>query len=195
MLRLSLPTASLFLLVISLASFLPAGAVRELVVNGSFEDGDAFGWAVLGGVYAARNPRTGFFSLRLGQRVGSGHNLQVLPAQVSQSFTLPNGSSGQLSVWYLGQTGVQLSSELVITLLDQNGAILAQWSGKMDYNWHQLTYSISPEYSGRPLTLRFFGTGDYLSDYAPKRCGSSICYRVICYPVYVYIDDISVKVT
>lgn len=159
----------------------------ELIVNGDFETRSAFGWTVLGDVKAVTISHSGTYSLRLGSRNG--------PAQISQSFNLPPNVNASLSFWYLGVLGDYGTTALVATLLDQNGAVVGQWDGKIDYKWHQVTFSIDPKYSNSSLTLRFRGEIDFLHELSDLYCPPPpfpCRHRVIVYPVFVYLDDISV---
>jgi hypothetical protein len=88
--------APLMLFVVISTGTITAKASNELIINSGFENGNAFGWTVVGNVMAARFGHTGFFSLRLGSR---GHT-----GQVSQSFNVPAGLAPTLSFWYLGRT-------------------------------------------------------------------------------------------
>lgn len=163
-------------------------ASNELVVNGGFEDGNPFGWTVVGNVFAARYSHSGVFSLRLGSRINTG--------QVSQSFNVPVGVAPTLSFWYLGVPGDMDRGQLIVTLLDQNGGIITQWKGLIDYRWHQVTYSIDSKYGGSTLTLRFFGKPDLAHEVRDAYCPPPPLpcrHKVVTYPVYTYIDDVSVS--
>lgn len=163
-------------------------ASNELVINGGFESGNAFGWTILGDVSAVRYSHSGIFSLRLGSRFHSG--------QVSQSFNVSAGVSPTVSFWYLGVPGDMDTGKLIVTLLDQNGAIIAQWNAAIDYRWHQVTYAIDPKYGGSAITLRFYGTPDIAHEVIDWYCPPPpfpCRHRVIAYPVYTYIDDVSVS--
>lgn len=162
-------------------------AVNELISNGGFENGNTSGWTILGGVFVARFSRSGTFALRLGFARHSG--------QVSQSFNVPVGVAPTLSFSYRGEAGDDDKGALIATLLDQNGAIIAQWNGIIDYRWHQVTYQIDSKYAGSTLTLTFFGRPDLAHEFIyycrppPFPCR----HRVITYAVYSYIDDVSVS--
>ena len=88
------------------------------------------------------------------------------------------------------------SGQLIVTLLDQNGGIITQWNGEIDYRWHQVTYNIDPKYAGSTLTLRFFGKPDLAHEVIDTFCPPPPLpcrHRVITYAVYSYIDDVSVS--
>ena len=103
-----------------------------------------------------------------------------------------------LSVWYLGVPGDADTELLIVTLLDQNGNIITQWNGIIDYRWHKITYNIDPKYAGSTLTLRFFGRPDVAHESVETYCPPPPLpcrHRVITYAVYTYIDDVSVSYT
>jgi hypothetical protein len=177
----------LFFVVISTGT-ITAKASNELVTNGGFENGNAFGWTVVGDIMAARFGHTGTFSLRLGSR---GHT-----GQVSQSFDVPAGVAPTLSFWYLGVPGDLDTEQLIVTLLDQNGGIITQWNGEIDYRWHQVTYRIGVKYAGSRVTVRMFGRPDVAHEIIDLYCPPAPLpcrHRVITYAVYAYIDDVSVS--
>lgn len=167
-------------------------ASNELIINGDFESGQLTGWTVLGTPVAMRYSHQGIFSARLGSRSGT--------AQISQSFKIPSGRTGKLSFWYVGETGDYDSPVLIVSLFGPNGAIISQWVGKIDYDWHQITYDIAAQYSKTTLTVRFYGEpgfsyvnlDDTFCSISMKVCGRS---RVIIYPTFVYVDDVSVTYT
>lgn len=164
-----------------------AQSSNELIVNRGFENGNVFGWTVVGDVYAARFSHSGIFSLRLGSRIHTG--------QVSQSFNVPSGKAPTLSFWYLGVPGDSDTEQLIVTLLDQNGGIISQWNGAIDYRWHQVTYNIDSKYSRSTITLRIFGKPDLAHDVIDVICPPlpfPCRHRVITYPVFAYVDDVSV---
>jgi len=180
--------ALLMLFVVISTGAITAKASNELIINGGFENGNAFGWTVVGNVMAARFGHTGIFSLRLGSRGDTG--------QVSQSFNVPAGLAPTLSFWYLGVPGDLDTEQLIVTLLDQNGGIITQWNGEIDYRWHQVTYSIDPKYAGSTLTVRMFGRPDVAHEIIELYCPPAPLpcrHRVITYAVYAYIDDVSVS--
>ncbi len=184
----SLIVAVFLLVVVMSLGSIQTGASSELIVNGGFENGNPSGWTVLGSVFTARFSHSGTFSLRLG--VGR------LTGQVSQSFNVPTGVSPTLTFSYLGVPGDDDRGKLVVTLLDQNGAIITQWNGIIDYRWHQVTYGIDPKYAGSTLTLRFFGSPDLAHEIVELYCRPPprpCRHRVLTYAVYVYIDDVSVS--
>jgi hypothetical protein len=184
---------NLVLAVLLLGIVMSVGAVHaqssnDLVVNGGFENGNPFGWTVVGDVHVVRFSHSGTFSLRLGSRIHTG--------QVSQSFNVPTGVMATLSFWYLGVPGDSDTEQLIVTLLDQSGGIISQWNGAIDYRWHQITYNIDLKYSGSTLTLRIFGKPDLAHDVIDWICPPPpfpCRHRVITYPVFAYIDDVSVS--
>lgn len=164
------------------------GAASELIVNGGFENGNPFGWTVLGDVYAVRVSHSGAFSLRLGSRSHTG--------QVSQSFNVPVGVSPTLSFSYLGIPGDADRGKLIVTLYDQNGSIVTQWNGVLNHRWQQVTYNIDLKYAGSTLTLTFFSVPDLAHEFIEAYCPPPPIpcrHRVLRYPVYSYVDDVSVS--
>jgi len=185
--------APALLLVAILLTILPSHATQvahgstELIVNGGFENRNASGWTVLGNVRTVTIAHSDTYSLRLGSRNG--------PAQISQSFNLPRNVAASLSFWYMGVPGDYGTTALVATLLDQNGAVVGQWDGWIDYKWHHVTFGIAAGYSNSTMTLRFIGEIDFLHGLSDLYCPPPPLpcrHRVIVYPVFVYVDDISV---
>ncbi len=182
-----------------------AQASTELIVNGGFESGNPYGWTVVGNVKAARAlSHSGSYSLGFGS-INRAYlywydrnlDLAIRVGQISQSLKLPAGKSGVLSFWYMGIQGDSGTTNLRVSLIAQNGTVISQWDGKMDYRWHQVTYEIAGQYSNQPLTFRFSGTPSVSYEYSERFChGRTYCPgRVIIYPVYVYVDDVSVTYT
>ena len=190
--RLILKVHILILILIVLALTISSGfaitqASSELLSNGGFEDGNLTGWTVIGNARAIRYSHSGVFSVQLGSRSGTG--------QISQQFKIPSAQTGKLSFWYLGVPGHYGTTTLSISLIAENGEIIAQWNGKIDYRWHQVTYEISSNYSGQTLSLRFFGRPDLIHENPDRIClGHAFCFRphkVIIYPVFAYVDNVS----
>jgi hypothetical protein len=179
--------ASLLLVMTITLGIAAVQASNEALTNGAFETGNLSGWTALGSATTVHYiSHSGRFSLQLGSKAGAG--------QVSQSFTLPTGTSGTLSFWYLGVPGDLGTTSLIVTLLGPNSAILAQWIGKIDYRWHQVTFTINSQYSNQPLTLTFFGHSDVIHD-SNQICsanGRRCIIKVYSYSVYVFVDDVSV---
>jgi len=162
-------------------------ASNDAVTNGDFETGSLSGWAVVGSVVVVHYiSHSGKFSLQLGSRSNTG--------QVSQELSLPAGSPGTLSFWYMGEPGDYGTTTLIATLLGPNATILAQWNGKIDFRWHQVTFNVDSQHSGQLLTLGFYGHTDLIYDsYEICSSNSMRCFtRVYTYPVYVFIDQVSV---
>lgn len=179
--------ASLLLLMTITFGNAAVQASNEVLTNGGFETSNLSGWTALGSAAAVHYiSHSGRFSLQLGSKADAG--------QVSQGFTLPTGSSGTLSFWYLGVPGDFGTTSLIVTLLGPNATILAQWHGKIDYRWHQIIFPITGQYSNQPLTLTFFGHSDVIYD-SNEVCsanGMRCIYKVYSYSVYVFVDDVSV---
>lgn len=182
------PIAVAFLLLVAITSgTMAVQASNEAVTNGGFETGNLAGWAVVGSAVVVHYiSHSGKFSLQLGSRGNTG--------QASQEVTLPAGSSGTLSFWYMGEPGDYGTTALIATLLGPNATIIVQWNGKIDFKWHQVTFNIDSQHSGQPLTLRFYGHTDLIYDsYEICSNHSMRCFtRVYTYPVYVFIDQVSV---
>jgi hypothetical protein len=175
---------AVFLAIMISSIFAGTTASSELIVNGGFETGTVVGWTIIDNVMVVRNPRSGHFMLRLGARSG--------PGQVTQSFTLPSGTSGTVSFWYNAQPGDYKTVAFVATLLDQNGAIIMQWIGTTDYSWHQVTYNVEPKYSGSQLTLRFYGRLGFTYEPTDRVCVPQRIFCVRLIPAFVSLDDVSV---
>jgi serine protease len=177
--------------------------MRELIVNGGFQTGDTFGWTVVGPVRVISGfAYSGTHSIQFGSKSGGGYyyggyysTAKVYSGQISQSFSIPAGVTPTLKFWYFGEVGDEGTSALVVTLLDQSGAVISQWNGLIDYKWHQVAYNIDSKYAGSTVTLRFLGTPDLSYDtetWCPIN-GFPCRTRVYTYGVYVYVNEVSVS--
>ncbi len=179
----------LALAIIFLVTLTSSQASTQLIANGNFESESTFGWAVSGGVMTARYSHSGYYSIRLGTRLG--------PGQISQQLQIPSGRSASLSFWYSATPGDQGATVFLATLLSQNGTVIAQWSGLVDSRWHQVTYTIGSKYDNQKLTIIFFGQPSYMYETVDHECPIRriICARIILIPVSAYIDDVTVTYT
>jgi len=136
-----------------------------LITNGGFEDGLS-GWNVNGGVQVVRA------YLSSGAEPGAyspGPYLAVLgyrytKGELSQQFTIPQGASAELSLWYVVYPDE--GPLLTVALLAQNGTMINRWVIDAYINWQELYYVIDSSYSGQLLTLVLISYPTYSRPFA-----------------------------
>ncbi len=158
------------------AAVIPAGCA-ELIVNGSFEDGEA-GWqqTSAGGydLISDFNPRTG----SLGAYLGGSNDADD---RLSQPVVLPAGVSTLHAWWSMAtaETGGAFD-RMTVSLLRPDGSLLVDLltvdnTAAADV-WDEIVADLSP-YAGQTVALRFTGRTDdtnitdfYLDDVSIMAC-------------------------
>ncbi len=178
-----------------LISSQPVRGEEDLVRNGGFESlnpREAWKFGKFTGV-GLQSKHAGFRSARVGTMTQYG--------TIEQTALVPVGK-WIFSFWYMGMRGDNGTASVQAWLL-ANDTILGNWNGIVDDEWHQVTFDLGDRYAGQSVTMGFTGHGDFYLDeverqFCPGQCPPNdpvIIIRLVRVPVYVYVDDVSIRPT